>query len=357
MQIRKKPVTRSYWLICTIIALIFILPLFIIQRSYAVSPIVQSCSNGVTSPTTAAKLNCTFTNPVVSGNLIIALITCYGCSIIANPINNDSLNLVYHTIVENCCSATGAAQISTIFAANITTSASDTVSAQIQDSVNRTTWLMSAFEIDGTQVSHKIIDWITVAGFSGVASTVQISPAVSWSFTNSLIFEAAESDNGLQPVCTATFTSGPTNPANQHCYSFSYAQSNSPSSFTMGSFGGSTSMSEVVLIMNLSPSIPTTTASVDTGLISGSINEAVAFVAWLIPSLVILFLFTWLGLKAGAGTEVVLMLEIFAFAIIGVMGFLFSTFLQSSIWPPFWIALLGIVFCIVGLAYSQGRKT
>ena len=231
----------------------------ILPKTFAVSPVVQSCSSGVTSPTTAAMLSCTLGSSVTNGNMIVGIITCYGCSINANPINNDSKSFIYHAVVENCCAATGAAQISSIFAANATSGGTDTISAQIRDTVNRTTWLMSAFEVDATQVSNLQANWVTGAGYSGVASTVAIS-STAWSYPNSLVFEGADSDNGLQPVCTAGFTSGPTNAANQHCYAASYSNSNSPSTFPMGTFGGATSMSEVVLIMKMAVT-PVTTRS------------------------------------------------------------------------------------------------
>ena len=263
------------------LALILIISFLIPNNSYALSnPIVQSCSKGVTSPTTAALLSCHFTNPVTTGNMIIALTTCYGCSINANPINNDSLGFPYHAAQDsNCCDGTGAAQISTIFNANVTSTASDTVSAQIQDTVNRTTWLMSAYEVDGSQVNRDYSTWKTGAGFGGTATTVKVSPNITWSFTNSLIFEAAESDNGLQPTPTPSFISGATNAANQHAYSYNYSQSHSPDGFQMGTFGGATSMSESVIIIPFSPLV-TATSTITGFLVPNFVNGVNSF-SWL----------------------------------------------------------------------------
>jgi hypothetical protein len=82
------------------------------------------------------------------------------------------------------------------------------------------------------------------------------------------------------------------------------------------------------------------------------INQAVAFVRWLLPSLLILFCFLLLGAKANNGHPVsvpmLLLLEMFGFSIVGVLGWL-----MIGLFYPVWLSALGVVFCIIGMYFTR----
>lgn len=274
MKINYKSIIIAACLLIGIIA-------FPLRASYAVSPVVQSCSAAVNSPTTAQTISCTMSSPVTSLNLIVGVVTCVGCSSLANPIVNDSHNDNYHLLALN--TGLGAAETSVIGIANITGSGTMVVSGQIRDSANRTSWLFSAYEVDASQVTDLTAKMIAGIGSGSTWTTAELNSPLIWTNSSTLIFEGADANNLAVGCTSGAFTTGGSQgvgPANIHCYSASYAQSNSPSSFTMGS-GASSSGSEVVLIIPYSiPTTITVTNTITGFLVPNFVNGVNSF-SWL----------------------------------------------------------------------------
>jgi hypothetical protein len=250
----------------------------LVPSSYASNPVSQTCSNNTTA-TTMGSLSCQLGSPTSSGDIIVGIVTCEGCSINANPIINDSNNDVYHLFDSNCCGATGAAQITLIAVANISSSVSLKITGQIRDTVNRSFWAMSAYEVTGaiTNISKYVVGYgSTIGGQSNinVAST-------TWHNSSSVIFEGADV-NGAAVSCTNStyFAVGQTSADNGACYSSSYPITFSPSTFPMGNSG--TSFAEQVLIIPFIPAITTfTLTQTITGFVVPNFVNGVNSFSWL----------------------------------------------------------------------------
>ena len=319
------------------------------RLSFGSGPVVQSCSH-FTNASSAAMLSCTMSSSVTTGNIIIGIITCEGCSINAVPITNDSQGSTYHLFHTNCCGGTAAAEITTMTAANISSSGTLSVSAQIQDTTNRSFWSMSAYEITGA--TNNITKYVVAYGSSvGGQSNVNVA-STSWTSTSTIIFEGADV-NGFTPTCTSgAFTTGVTSSDNAHCYSTSYAQSNSPSTFTMGA--GGTSFGEQVLIVPFTAGIVTQTVfSTVTGW---NVLGAQTSFNWflMVITLMIFPAITWTVLKwFGQGRTAIVFPTLLALFVGALMG----TIVSYNAMQPF-VPLGMTVFyaSILGLYVIKGRS-
>ena len=202
--------------------------------------IIQSCSANTGAPT-QSKLNCSFGSSVTSGDLIVGIVTCEGCGAGASPIINDSSNNVYHFIAQTF----GVAQAGAIMVANISSSGALSVSGQIRDSFPRSYWAFSAYEVNSSQTTNLIAKYFSSVGtFSGGQPNVNVV-SLSWN-TSVIAFEGADVD-GFSPPCTTGFVTGVSSTDNTHCNNVGYSNSNSPSTFTMGT--GGTAFGELVVLL------------------------------------------------------------------------------------------------------------
>lgn len=331
MQIRSKSVRKSYWLVC-IIALIFVLPFLTFPRSYASASIVQSQCFRNASVSNNQNISLTFGGAALSGHIVTVVVSVQGAANQAiNYVNVSDGHLFYPERIRT--TDFGNTLIVAIFSGKLNYSGVTTIYTQYKAATNVNNQVVfCAYELAGLT---NALPAQTFHQEGGSASLVTGT-------TGDVVISGADyNGGGGQVVFSGTLDDG-----SGGFIGIGHGAG------TYSGVTGVTFSEEADVSFTAPVTSVTVNTSVDTALISGSINEAVAFVEWLIPSLIILFLFTWLGLKAGAGTEVILILEIFAFAIIGVIGILFS---PAGFWPPFWTAFLGIVFCIIGLAYSKGR--
>jgi hypothetical protein len=248
-----------------------------------INPVTHNC-NAFTNAGSSAILSCALV--VTAGDIVVAGVTCEGCSIAANPIMNDSQSNVYHLFDSNCCSATGAGQIGAYGITNISASATLTVSGQIQDTIARSFWQLFVADVQGT--SHNITTYKAGYGSTSGGQSNINTASTSWTNTSVVIFESADA-NGFAPTCTSQFLiiSNPAAQDNTGCYNYNYTTANSPSTFTMGS--GGTTFAEQALIIPYTPSFPTVTiTSTITGFLVPNFVNGISSLSWLYFLLVVM---------------------------------------------------------------------
>lgn len=82
------------------------------------------------------------------------------------------------------------------------------------------------------------------------------------------------------------------------------------------------------------------------------INQGIAYVRWLIPSLTVIFLILIAGKKAGISTAFLLILEMFAFVIVGIVGTMLI-----GVFVPLWLGVLGAIFCFIGAYFTRDDQS
>lgn len=95
-------------------------------------------------------------------------------------------------------------------------------------------------------------------------------------------------------------------------------------------------------------SVPVTTNNSNVIIIAIN-NQITRFVAYLIPSLMILFIFLWLGIKLNMHGDLLFLMFLLAVGILSALAFF-----MSGSWVPAWIGIISIVFAMLGFVYYKG---
>jgi hypothetical protein len=85
--------------------------------------------------------------------------------------------------------------------------------------------------------------------------------------------------------------------------------------------------------------------------VTPSLNQVVAYMKWIFPSLILIFGLLWLGIKLNLGAMMILILEMVGMVIVGIAGMLWL-----GAFTPLWISVISIIFMIVLLIAGAGRN-